>query len=83
MPVDRISVAMDVHLGAALREAAEREGITVSAWVSRAVADSVRNELLGIALAKWQEEQGPFTEEELDDAREEMGWPRKNPRRAG
>ena len=73
---------MDPHLGAAVRQAAEREGMTVSAWLSKAAAERVRNELLGIALQRWEEEDGPFTEEELDDAREEMGFPRKNPRKA-
>ena len=81
MPVDRFSLTMDPTLGAAVREAAERAGMSVSAWLSKAAAERVRNELLGIALQRWQEEDGPFTEEELDDAREDMGFPRKNPKR--
>ena len=81
MPVDRFSLTMDPDLGAAVRQAAEREGMTVSAWLSKAAAERVRNELLGIALQRWEEEDGPLTEEELDDAREEMGFPRKNPRK--
>lgn len=72
---------MDPELGAAVRQAAERSGMTVSAWISKAAADRVRNELLGIALQRWEEEDGPLTEEELDDAREEMGFARKNPRK--
>jgi len=81
MPVDRFSLTMDPDLGAAVREAAERAGVSVSAWLSKAAAERVRNELLGIALERWQEENGPFTEEELDDAREAMGYPRKNLRK--
>jgi len=81
MPVDRFSLTMDPVLGAAVREAAERAGMSVSAWLSKASAEKVRNELLGIALHRWQEEDGPFTEEELDDAREDLGFPRKNPKR--
>jgi hypothetical protein len=81
MPVERFSLTMDPKLGAAVRQAAAHAGMSVSEWVSEAVADRVRNELLGIALQRWQEENGPFTEEELDDAREEMGYPRKNPRK--
>ena len=72
---------MDPELGAAVRQAAERSGMTVSAWISKAAADRVRNELLGIALQRWEEEHGPFTEEELDDAREALGYARKNPRK--
>jgi hypothetical protein len=81
MPVERFSLTMDPELGAAVRQAAERSGMTVSAWISKAAADRVRNELLGIALQRWEEEDGPLTEEELDDAREEMGFARKNPRK--
>lgn len=74
-------MTMDPQLGAAVREAAERAGMTVSAWVSKAAADRVRNELLGIALEHLDEKYGALTEEELDDAREAMGFPRKNPRK--
>jgi hypothetical protein len=81
MPVERFSLTMDPELGAAVRQAAERSGMTVSAWISKAAADRVRNELLGIALQRSEEEDGPLTEEELDDAREEMGFARKNPRK--
>ena len=81
MPVDRFSLTMDPDLGAAVREAADRAGMSVSAWLSEAAAERVRNELLGIALQRWQEEDGPFTEEELDDAREDLGFPRKNSKR--
>ena len=74
MPVERFSLTMDPDLGAAVREAAEREGKTVSAWLSQAAADRVRNELLGIALERWAEEHGPPTEEELAEARESLGF---------
>ena len=81
MPVERFSLTMDPDLGAAVREAAARAGMSVSAWISKAAADLVRNELLGIALQRWEEEAGPLTEVELDDASEEMGFARKNPRK--
>jgi hypothetical protein len=73
MPVDRFSMTMDAALGAAVRQAAERAGTTVSAWLSQAAADRVRNELLGAALERWTEEGGPLTAEELGEAREALG----------
>jgi hypothetical protein len=45
----------------------------VSAWLSQAAADRVRNELLRIALDRWDEEDGPPTEEELEQARRDLG----------
>jgi len=77
MAVDRFSLTMDPDLGEAVRSAADRAGMTVSAWLSQAAADRVRNELLGIALDRWEEQDGPLTEEELDEAREALGCPRK------
>lgn len=73
MPVERFSLTMDPELGAAVREAADRAGMTVSAWLSQAAADRVRNELLRIALDRWDEEDGPPTEEELEQARRDLG----------
>jgi hypothetical protein len=45
-----------------------RPGISVSAWLSEAAADRIRNELLGAALDAWESEDGAFTEAELDAA---------------
>src|SRR6266508_3061725 len=73
MSVDRITMAMDPELSAAVREAAKRSGMSVSGWLAQAAADRLRNELLGIALDKWQEETGPLTEEELRAAAETLG----------
>jgi hypothetical protein len=70
MPVDRISVTMDPELGAAVRDAAARAGMSVSAWIAEAAADKVRNQLLGAALDAWEAEDGPLTAEELAAANE-------------
>jgi hypothetical protein len=40
----------------------------VSAWLSAAAADRLRNELLGIALDVWESEDGSFTDAELSAA---------------
>ena len=73
MPVDRFSLTMDPELGSAVREAAARSRTSVSAWIAEAAADRVRNELLGAALDRWEEEDGPFTEAELDEAAKSLG----------
>ena len=48
--VDRLSVALPLEMGGAVRDAAARAGVSVSAWVTAAAADRLRNELLGEAL---------------------------------
>jgi hypothetical protein len=73
MTVDRFSLTMDPELGASVREAAERAGTSVSAWLSQAAADRLRNDLLASALEDWSAEEGPLTEAELSAAREVLG----------
>lgn len=59
---------MPPEVGEDVRRAAEEQGVSVSTWLSEAAADKLRNELLGLALAQWQLEDGPFTEEEIQEA---------------
>jgi hypothetical protein len=66
MQVDRFSVTMDPDLGAAVRDAAERAGMSVSGWLVQAATDRLRNDLLGAALDTWEAADGPFGDEELD-----------------
>lgn len=73
MAVDRFSLTLDPDLGAAVRAAAASSGMSVSAWLSEAAADRLRNELLAAALDRWEEEHGPFTQAELDAAAAKLG----------
>ncbi len=62
-----ITVDPDVHEG--VRQAAEAEGVSVSAWMT----DAARRALLArdglAAIAEWEAEHGAFTEAELGAAR--------------
>lgn len=71
--VDRFSVTMPPELGEGVRQAAARQGTSVSTWLSEAAADRLRNELLGAALDAWESEDGSFTEAELDAAASRLG----------
>jgi hypothetical protein len=73
MAADRITISLDGELGRAVREAAERRGLSVSGWLSEAAADRLRNELLGIALGHWVAETGAPTDEEMQWAAEALG----------
>ena len=77
MNVDRLSVALDADLVAAVRQTAAEAGMSVSARVGTAAADRVRNQLLGAALDDWEAETGAFTDEELDQAAEVLGLNRR------
>ncbi len=69
MQVDRLSITLEPRLGLAVRKAAAQSGKSISAWMSAAAADRVRNDLLGEALDAWEAEDGPFTEAELEAGR--------------
>jgi hypothetical protein len=71
--VDRFSVTMPPELGEGVRQAAARQGTSVSTWLSEAAADRLRNELLGAALDEWEAEVGAFTEAELHEAAAQLG----------
>ncbi len=78
MNVDRLSVTMEPRLGAAVRKAAARAKISVSAWIAEAAAERVRSDLLGQALDRWEAEEGAFTADEMDRAAAALG---RGPRR--
>jgi hypothetical protein len=71
--VDRFSVTMPPELGEGVRQAAARQGTSVSTWLTEAAADKLRNELLGVALDQWESEDGPFTQAELEEAAARLG----------
>lgn len=71
--VDRFSVTMPPEIGAAVREAATRQGTSVSNWLAAAAAQRLRHDLLGTALDRWEAEDGPFTDDELDVAARALG----------
>jgi hypothetical protein len=75
--VDRLSVTMPPEIGAAVRNAAERQGTSVSNWLVAAAAQRLRNELLGEALDRWEAEDGPFSDKELDAAAAALGTARR------
>ena len=66
--VDRLPVTMSPEVGAAVRDAASRQGTSVSNWLQDAAVQRVRNELLSAALDLWEAEDGPFTDDELNAA---------------
>jgi hypothetical protein len=59
---------MDEDLLAAVREAAEEEDETLSAFLAEAARHRVRLLGLGRLLDDWERENGAFTEEELAEA---------------
>jgi predicted transcriptional regulator len=66
MAVTTLSVSFDSELASVIKELAEKEGLTVSAWLAGAVQDRVRNHYLTLALDADAREFGRMSDEERD-----------------
>lgn len=75
MKVEKLSISMAPNLGDDVRAAAERAGMSVSAWLAQAAAAELRRQALRDFLADWQAKHGRITTAELAKARAELGYP--------
>jgi hypothetical protein len=71
--VDKMSISMDPQLGDDVRVAAERAGVSVSAWLAQAAVVRLRKQALAEFLSDWQTKHGKITAAELAKARIELG----------
>jgi hypothetical protein len=74
MKVDKMSISLDPQLGDDIRGAAERAGMSVSAWLADAAAARLRKQALAEFLSDWQAKHGRITAAELARARAELGY---------
>lgn len=75
--VEKLSISIDPQLGEHVYAAAEREGLSVSAWLARAAAGELRRQALVDFLAHWQRKHGKITPTEIAKARAELGYDRR------
>jgi hypothetical protein len=68
MPVKKISISIDSRVAAAARAAADAEGISLSAWLSRAAEHAASMEAMRQGIEEYEQECGPITEEDLREA---------------
>ena len=69
-----MSISFAPELGDAVREAARREGISLSAWVADAAERKLRAVSLKAFLDDWEAEHGAFTEEEIAESERRLGF---------
>lgn len=69
-----MSISLDPQLGDDIRGAAERAGVSVSAWLADAAAARLRKQALAEFLSDWQAKHGKITADELARARAELGY---------
>ena len=81
-PAAKLAITVDRAVHAKVLDAAEAEGLSVSAWMTAAARQAllVRDGL--VAVAEWEAEHGPFTPEELESARRRVSRGSRHKRRA-
>jgi hypothetical protein len=65
MAVRKLSVALDERLARRASSSAQRQGLSFSAWLSRAAENALAIEDGVAAVREWEAEHGRLTEEEL------------------
>jgi hypothetical protein len=80
-PAVKLAISVDRTVHAKVLDAAEAEGLSVSAWMTAAARRALRvRDGLG-AIAEWEAEHGALTAEELVTARRRIAKRPRRPRR--
>lgn len=75
--VRKLSVALDEHVANAAAASAERQGLSLSAWLNRAAEDALAIEDGLAGVAEWEAEHGALTADELAAADAALGSGRR------
>jgi hypothetical protein len=78
-PAIKLAISVDRFVHAQVLDAAEAEGLSVSAWMTEAARRALRIRDGLAAVAEWEAEHGPLTKQELDAAKLRIT---RRPRRA-
>ncbi len=68
-PSPKLAITMDPEVHRDVLQAAAREGVSVSAWISAATREVLRRKAGLAAVEQWEAQHGAFTEEEMKQAR--------------
>lgn len=72
MGIRKVSVSLDEHAAAVAERLAAAEGLSLSAWLSRAALREARIADGLAAVAEWEADNGPLSEDGLAAARAEL-----------
>lgn len=68
-PSPKLAITVDPDVHRESLAAAEREGLSISAWMTNAAREWLRRQDGLAAVAEWETEHGHFTDEEMKEAR--------------
>jgi hypothetical protein len=76
-PAVKLAITVDASVHAKVLDAAEAEGLSVSAWMTAAARHALRVRDGLAAVAEWEAEHGALTSEELEAARRRIAKTRR------
>jgi len=68
-PSPKLAITIDPEVHGRILAAAAREKVSVSAWMTGAAREALRRRAGLAAVAEWEKQHGPFSAEEMDEAR--------------
>jgi hypothetical protein len=68
-PSPKLAITIDPDIHENVLAAAAHDGVSVSAWMTTAAREALRRRAGLAAVAEWEKEHGPFTDEEMNAAR--------------
>jgi hypothetical protein len=69
-PSPKLAITVDPDIHDNILSAAAREGVSVSAWMTMAAREALQRRAGLAAVALWEKQHGPFTPEEMEEARQ-------------
>jgi hypothetical protein len=81
-PAIKLAITVDSDVHAEVMNAAEAEGVSVSAWLTTAARRALRIRDGLAAVAEWEAEHGALSERELEAARRRLNRDTPGSRRA-
>jgi hypothetical protein len=68
-PSPKLAITIHPEVHKNLLAAAARDGVSVSAWITSAAREALKRRAGLSAVAEWERQHGPFSAEEMDEAR--------------
>ena len=79
-PSPKLAITIDPDVHKNILAAAARDGLSVSAWMTIAAREALQRQAGLAAVSKWEEQHGPFTAEEMQEARRRVRAQLRTPR---
>jgi predicted transcriptional regulator len=68
-PSPKLTITIDPEVHEKIVAAAARERVSVSAWMTSAAREALQRRAGLAAVAEWEKQHGPFSTEEMEEAR--------------